>query len=318
MIYDSGRHKYEFIENWAKLPEGMSLRTTAASIAIDSQDRIFIFLRHPTHPVLVFDREGNLQTSWGEGMFGTAHDIFAGPDGCIYCADMGSHTVNKCTPEGKLLLTLGTKDKPSDTGFAGVAGWKPYHSHFEKLIIASACFSKKRVGPPFNRPTGVFVTPSGEIYVSDGYGNARIHKFSPEGKLLLSWGEVGDAPGQFNCPHSIWVDKQERVWVAERVNCRVDIFDTQGKYIGNIGELAQPCHTYIDDEETVFIPEALGLSMAICTTDGKLLARWHNHELEHIMPFTYPHRVAIDSKGDLYLVNVPLNGGGTFKFARIS
>lgn len=317
MIFDSGRHKYELVDNWAKCPEGISFKTSA-SISIDSQDRLFIFLRSATHPVVVFDREGNMLSSWGEGMFGRAHGIHVGPDGFIYCADMGSHTVSKWTPEGKLLLTLGNKNQPSDTGYAGIVGIKPHHSYYEKLLIASVCFAKKRVGPPFNNPTGVFVTPSGDIYVSDGYGNAQIHKFSPDGKLLLSWGELGDSPGQFICPHSVWVDKQERVWVADRANCRVEIFDAQGKYIGHIGELSQPCHAYIDNEETVFIPEALGLSMAIYTIDGKLLARWHNHELKNIMPFTYPHVTAIDSVGDLYMVNAPGAGGGIVKFAKIS
>jgi len=317
MIFDSGRHKYEYVKNWAKLPEGISF-STSASLSIDSQDRLFIFLRSATHPIVVFDREGNLLNSWGEGMFGRAHGIHVGPDGFIYCADMGHHTVYKFTPEGKLLLTLGNKGKPSDTGYAGIVGIKPQHSYYEKLIIASHCFAQKRVAPPFNHPTGVFVTPSGDIYVSDGYGNAQIHKFSPDGKLLYSWGELGDELGQFICPHSVWVDKQERVWVADRVNCRVEIFDSQGKYITHIGELSQPCHAYIDKEETVFIPEALGLSMAIYTIDGKLLARWHNHELENIIPFTYPHVTAVDSVGDLYLVNAPGAGGGIYKFVKIS
>jgi DNA-binding beta-propeller fold protein YncE len=321
MIFDSGRHKYELLDDWPKLPEGISLRE-AVAMSIDSQDRVFIYSRQEINsdnpPMMVFDREGNMLSSWGEGWFGRAHGVYVGPDDFVYCADMGNHTVSKWTPEGELLLTLGNKDQPSDTGYEGIVGWEPQHSYFEKLIIASHCFAQKHIGPPFNRPTGVYVTASGDIFVSDGYGNAQIHRFSPDGKLLSSWGELGDNIGQFICPHGIWVDKQEQVWVADRANCRVEIFDAQGKYIRHIGELGQPAHVYIDDEGTVFVPECLTLSVAMFTTEGKLLARWHNHELENIIPFTYPHVTAVDSAGDLYFTNAPPNGGGFYKFAKIS
>lgn len=317
MIFDSGRHTYELVENWAKLPEGMSF-STSVSLAVDSQDRLFLYSRHATRPMMVLDRDGNHLASWGADWFGRAHNVHVGPDGLIYCADMGNHTVSKWTPEGKLLMTLGNKGKPSDTGYGGIVGIKPRHSYYEKLIVASYCFAQKHAGPPFNCPTGVFVTPSGEIYVSDGYGNTRIHRFSPDGKLICSWGELGDGLDQFICPHSVWVDKQGRVWVADRSNCRIEIFDPEGRLITYIGELSQPCHAYIDNEETVWIPEAMGLSMAIYTIDGKLLARWHNHELKNIMPFTYPHIAASNSAGDVYMVNAPGAGGGISKFAKIS
>jgi len=317
MIFDSGRHKYELLDKWAKLPEGITFRNSV-SLAIDSQDRVFIYSRENNFPMTVFDREGNHLSTWGQGWFGRAHNVHVGPDGMIYCADMGNHTVSKWTPEGKLMMTLGTKDKPSDTGYAGIQGIKPRHSYYEKLIVASYCFAQKHVAGPFNRPTGVYVAANGEIFVSDGYGNAQIHRFSPEGKLISSWGELGEGLDQFICPHSIWLDKQERLFVADRSNCRIGIFDKEGILISYIGELSQPCHAYVDPEETVFIPEAMGLSMAICDIKGKLLARWHNDELHNIMPFTYPHIAASDSRGDLYLVNAPGAGGGLFKFAKIS
>jgi DNA-binding beta-propeller fold protein YncE len=315
MIYDSGRHKYEVVDKWAKCPEGWSLSGTSG-LSIGPQDRVYVFSRSP-HPIMVFDREGNLLTSWGEGLFKRPHGIHVGSDGSVYCTDMGNHTVSKFTPEGKLLFTLGNKDQPSDTGYPGVVGIQPHHGFYERLARASVCIAaKKRVGPPFNCPTGVFVSSSGDIYVSDGYGNARIHKFSPDGTLLFSWGELGDGPGQFMCPHSVWVDKQERVWVADRANYRIEIFDRQGKFLSQWSELAQPCDVCIDNEETVYISEALCQRLSIFTIEGKLLVRWYNHEEKNIIPFTYPHVTAVDSEGNLYLLNAPGGGGGIVKFAR--
>jgi DNA-binding beta-propeller fold protein YncE len=168
---------------------------------------------------MVFDREGNLLTSWGEGLFKRAHGSRIGRDGSVYCTDDSNHTVFKFTPEGKLLLMLGNKDHPSDTGYVQQGGL------YESLATI------KRGGPPFNRPTGVALSSSGEIYVSDGYGNSRVHKFTPAGTLLFSWGEPGIAPGQFRLPHSVWVDKQERVWVCDRENNRIQIFDARGEFL---------------------------------------------------------------------------------------
>src|SRR6266852_6082334 len=109
------------------------------------------------------DRDGNFLASWGEGLFQRAHGIHMGPDESIYCTDDGDHTVRKCSLDGKVLLTIGVPDKPA-----------PYMS-----------------GEPFHRCTHTALSPHNEIYVSDGYGNACVHKYAPNGKLLMSWGEPG-------------------------------------------------------------------------------------------------------------------------------
>ena len=146
-ILGSGEHRYRVVENWAKLPDGWSL-TDVASVAVDSKDRIYVFNRGD-HPMVVLDREGNFITSWGEGLFNRAHGLHIDADDNLYCTDDGDHTVRKCTTDGKVLLTIGIPNKPA-----------PFMS-----------------GEPFHRCTHTALSPKGEIYVSDGYGNACVHKY---------------------------------------------------------------------------------------------------------------------------------------------
>ena len=150
-------YTYEVAEGWGVLPDGWSFRE-AAAVGTDSNDNVYVFNRGE-HPMIVFDREGNFLRSWGEGLFPRAHGVTMGPDDTIYCTDDGDHTVRKCKLDGTVLFTLGLSGK---------------HAPFMS-------------GDPFNRCTHVAIDPAnGDLYVSDGYGNARVHKYSPDGKLLFS------------------------------------------------------------------------------------------------------------------------------------
>jgi hypothetical protein len=275
MFYGARKYRYELVDGWAKYPEGWSL-LDLPMIAIDSQDRVYAISRG-AHPVMVFDRDGNLLTSWGEGVFKRPHGIYVSPGGSVWCAD-DYHLVRKFTPEGKLLLTLGNKDQPGDTGYLQQANF----------LVSTTTI---KGGPPFCRPTGTAESSSGEIYVSDGYGNCRVHKFTPDGTLLLSWGEPGKGPGQFRIPHQIRIDKQDRVWIADRENSRIQIFDAQGKFLTQWVDLQRPNDMWIDDEETVYICGQGGVH--IFTIDGKLLARCDSPK--------GAHGIAVDSRGDLYI-----------------
>ena len=155
-------YTYEVAEPWAQLPDGWAFREVAA-VGVDAQDYVYAFNRG-AHPMIVFDRQGQFLRSWGEGVFTRAHGITMGPDATAFCTDDGDHTVRKCTLEGKVLFTLGVPGKPAPLG-AGIP-----------FIVA-------RMSPLDPR--------TGEFYVSDGYGNARVHKYTPDGRLLFSWG-VGD------------------------------------------------------------------------------------------------------------------------------
>ena len=211
VVLGSGEHRYRVVENWAKLPDGWNL-TDVAAVAVDSKDRVYVFNRGE-HPMVVLNRDGSFIRSLGEGLFRRAHGLHIDADDNLYCTDDGDHTVRKCTTDGKVLLTIGIPDKPA-----------PYMS-----------------GEPFNRCTHTALSPKGEIYVSDGYGNACVHKYTPDGKLMKTWGEPGSDPGQFNIVHNIAADADGWVYVADRENHRVQVFDGNGKYETQWNNLHRPC-----------------------------------------------------------------------------
>ena len=296
MTYGAGKYTYELVDGWAKLPEGWSF-LDVGGVAVDSQDRVYV-LNRSDHPVMVFDREGNLLDSWGEGFFKRAHGSCITPDGFLYCTDDDNHTVSKFTLDGKLLTVLGNKDRPSDTGYV------------RTFDLWASLSTIKRGAPPFNRPTGVALAPAGEIYVSDGYGNARVHKFASDGTLLFSWGEPGGSPGQFRLPHVIWMDKHERVWIADRENHRIQIFSARGGFLEQWTDLIRPTGIFIDDEEIVYVSE-LCQRVSIFTIDGKLLARWGSEAVDKESAlFLAPHTIAVDSRGDIYVGEVSKTHGG--------
>jgi len=280
----SGKFTYRLVEGWGKLPEGW-IFTQVAGIVVDQDDKIYVFNRGE-HPMIIFDRDGKFLYSWGEGMFTSAHGMCLGPDGNLYLADHQNHTVKKFTREGKLLMTIGTE---------GVLGDE---------------------GKPFRSPTGVAVSQSGEIYVSDGYNNQRIHKFSPDGKLITSWGEKGEGEGQFAVPHGIFVHKNGTVYVADRENHRIQIFTPDGKFSNQWKtDFNMPCILFIDDNDTVYIPE-LRYRMSILNLNGELLARWGGIESHEPGQFLAPHTAYTDSHGDLYIGEV-LEGQRIQKFEKI-
>ena len=290
MIYGQGKFRYELVSNWAQLPKGESF-TDVGGVCVDPQDRVYVLSRSE-YPISVFDRGGTVVTRWGKGLFGRAHGSCIGPDGSLYCTDDRLHTVCKYTPEGKLLMTLGEKGKPSDTGY------REGQDLFERLA------SIKKGGPPFNRPTGVAIAPAKEIYVVDGYANARVHRFTADGKLIASWGEPGPGPSEFRLPHNVWIDRQGRVWVVDRENSRIQIFREDGKFLTQWTNLFRPTDVCIDQNEIVYVSE-LCRRVSIFSIDGQLLARFGNEDNPTDQPlFIAPHAIVVDPHGDIYVGEV--------------
>lgn len=283
IIVGSGKFTYRVTETWAKLPDGWKF-TQVAGIAIDSSDRVYVFNRSE-HPMMIFDNNGNFINSWGEGMFVTPHGICLSEDKYIFLADSGNHTVKKFTLDGKLLMTLGTENIPGEDG------------------------------KPFNKPTDVSVSPSGHIYVSDGYGNRCVHRFDSEGKLIISWGNSGDEPGHFALPHGIFAHRNGNIYVADRENHRIQIFSSEGEFIDQWkADFNMPCTVFIDEEDNVYIPE-LRYRMSIMNLKGELMVRWGGVESREPGKFIAPHTACVDSYGNLYVGEV-LEGQRIQKFLR--
>ena len=287
---------FRVLEGWGKLPEGWRY-VEAAGVGVDSKDNVYVFNRGE-HPLIVFDREGNFLRSSGEGFVGRAHGITIGPDGDVWLTDDGNHTIRKFTPEGKLLLTIGDPDKPATL----------------------------QSGKPFNRPTHVALSPTtGDLFISDGYGNSRVHKYDPKGRHLFSWGEPGTDPGCFNLPHNIATDAEGLVYVADRENHRIQIFDAEGRYLAQLNNLHRPCGLLIDRREggQIYVGELgtdlavnqnvpnLGGRVSILSLKGDLLGRIGDRfRGEKPGQFVAPHGVVTDSRGDLYVAEVSYTAKG--------
>jgi sugar lactone lactonase YvrE len=282
-VVGSGEHTYRVDENWARLPQGVDLM--AASVTVDSNDNVYCFSRVKEHPVVVFDRDGNFLRSWGAGLFAFPHTIRADKDDNLWLVDRDLGQMMRFDREGKLLRTIGTRGYRSDTGVAP----DDFRSDAYRDVTHG--------GGPFNLPTDIDIAPSGELFATDGYGNARVHKFDAAGRHVQSWGEPGTAPGQFNLPHGVWIDRRGRVLVADRENDRIQVFGQDGKLLDVWRtKLIGPAVMYVDERDVVYVVEHNAGLVSVLTLDGERLAQWGDPS------FRSCHGIWGDSRGDLYVV----------------
>jgi DNA-binding beta-propeller fold protein YncE len=270
-----GDYQYQLVEGWPKIPR----QSVASDVAIDSQGRAYVALREWPYPeagkgaILIFNKDGSLVDSWGEDLYTTPHGIWISPEDEIFMADSDDHTVRKYAPSGELLMTIGVKDKPGAPG------------------------------APFNRPTRAVLSDSGEIFVGDGYGQNRVHRFTAKGELITSWGSDGSGPGQFDLPHDVTVDHSDNVYVMDRSNNRCQVFDANGKYLTEWANVPGPNDAIIDDDNIMHIATA-AQGIELRSLDGKLIGRW-NQRGEGYGEFKgYPHGIWMDSEGSVYVAEV--------------
>jgi DNA-binding beta-propeller fold protein YncE len=286
-VYGYGKHLYKYVHEWAKLPQNFSF-VECPGVAVDSSDNVYVFTRGE-HPIIVFDQEGNFLRTFGEGFFSNrTHGLFIAYDDSVLCVDDGLHTIQKFNLEGEKLMEIGERNHPAP----------------------------KWSGQAFNRPTSAAIMPSnGDIYISDGYGNSRIHVYSGTGEFKFSWGSPGIDPGQFIRPHNIAIDGNDRVYVVDRECHRVQIFDAQGKFITMWNNIHRPDamvlwqdHIYIGELNGIAGLEdapGIGHRIGIYDLNGRRVCRFGSPE-EGDGPgqFKAPHAIAVDSRGDIYVAEV--------------
>jgi sugar lactone lactonase YvrE len=275
-IIGSGSWRYRFRRDWAKLPRWWNFGEanqpgpprTSVKGAVAANGDVYVLCRG-AHPVLVFDQEGRFVTSWGEGQFSSfVHGLTIDPAGRIWITDSGLHTVTQHEPDGTLLQTLGMRGAAQPTLY----------------------------GKPFNMPTGVAIASTGELFISDGYGNRRVHRFSADGTLLNSWGEPGSAPGQFALVHFITADADDNLFICDRENHRIQVFATTGEVLAEWTGFTMPSDVAFG-RDAIYVAGADGLS--IWTKDRRKLIQFGRDE-----PFQGAfnvHGIWLDAEENIYL-----------------
>ena len=259
LIFGTGDYRYEVVPSFGELPPGMEWGITYR-VAVDSKNRVYVTQRG-SPPVLVFDSDGIFVAGWGEEFLADPHGIYITPYDEVFITDRDAHEVLKFTVNGEYVFGMGSR---------GIASFQA----------------------PFNHPADVAVSAKGEIYVADGYGNSCVHRFSAEGRLINSWGSPGDQPGEFSTPHGIWIDEENKVYVADRENSRVQVFDAEGNCLKEWRDLYHPMGIWADGDGAFIVTDQVP-RFTILDSQGTVLSRGKAPDAGL--------GVSGDSKGNLYL-----------------
>jgi hypothetical protein len=295
--------EYRVDPDWPQRPAELGPRAAVPGITVDAQDRVWCVERGKV-PVQVYSPKGALVKSWGQGQFKAAHSLRFDPQGNVWITDFLAHVVKKLTPDGRLLLTLGTPNKPGcdETHFAG--------------------------------PTDMVITPAGDVFVTDGYGNRRVVHFNAQGKFVKAWGKYGGGPGEFCLPHQIVRDSRGVLYVADRNSGRIELFNEDGKLLEQWSHVIMPWGLCITARDELWVcgsspqawyqngqyPPPKDQIFMRFSTDGRLRQLWtvpvgrDGHEQPG--DCNWLHAVAVDSQGNLYAGDI--NGKRIQKFVRVT
>lgn len=282
---------------WPKeKPKGGEWTAAMSGVAVAPDGNIWTINRGAI-PIQVYTPAGALVKSWGQGMFKNAHTVRFDRQGGLWVIDTLSQTVRKMTQDGKTLLTIGTLDK---------AGEDATH---------------------LNQPNDVAFAPNGDIFISDGYGNDRVAVFDKNGVFVRAWGKLGTRPGEFSQPHSIAVDSRARVYVADRNNARVQVFDAQGKQLAEWKNIITPWYIAITPTDEIYVAgsspmlwsdkPATAAGLATPPKDQLIMKFDPEGRIKHLWTFpkgvdgqekpgdvNWVHGIAIAADGTLYTAEV--------------
>ena len=297
----SKHRQYKLLKDWPQLPGDLILGNPTG-IGINSDQNLVVFHRAerkwpadniiprvyiPSQTILVIDRKtGKIISGWGEGIFVMPHGLFIDMQNNIWVTDVGLHQVFKFDSHGKLLMKLGE------------------------------AFVKGKDSSHFSYPTDIVVISDGSFYVSDGYGNSRVIKFSPFGEYLFEWGRRGDQNSEFNLPHAITLDSHENIYIADRENSRIQVFDRAGNFIkkysgkdfgkmssvafrNNSEEFAAVDFVVSGDKEDKYHSGIL-----LFDSGGSLIYRLTDDNLEKIGANSWYHNILIDNDDNLYVTDI--------------
>jgi DNA-binding beta-propeller fold protein YncE len=266
---------YHVVMDWAQLPKGWNFGE-CSGVSIDKDDNVWVFNRG-VHPVMQFDKSGRLLQAWTEVPVTAAHGLRVDRDGNIWTVDVAAHRVMKFTPAGRLLMMIGQ--------VAGAAG-------------------TNETKDGFNRPTNLAFAPNGDFFVSDGYVNSRVVRYNRDGEYITHWGRKGTGDGEFDLVHDVALDSQGRVYVADRLNQRIQIFDQNGKFLGKWTDVGAPWGLdYVARENAIYMCDGVNNRIVKLNLDGRILGVLSSYGK---VPgkLDYPHSIAVDSTGAIYVAEI--------------
>lgn len=279
--------EYRVDPDWPQRPAEFGPRAAVPGVAVDGQDRIWCLERCQV-PVQIYTADGALVSSWGQDQFKGVHSLRFDRQGNVWITDYVAHVVKKFTPDGQLLLTLGTPGKAGDDA-----------THF-------------------HAPTDIAIAPDGSLFVSDGYGNRRVVHLDAQGKFIKAWGTYGSGPGQFSLPHQIVMDSRGVLYVADRNSGRIQLFDQQGRFLEDWSHLIMPWGLWMTAADELWVcgsspqawyrdgsyPPPKDQFFLRLSTDGRVQQLWTvpvgRDGQEQPGECNWLHAVAVDSLGNLY------------------
>ena len=268
---------HRLVKDWAQLPKGINFGE-CSGVDVDKSGNVWVFNRG-AHPLIEFDKNGKMLQAWNEDTIRvkSSHGIRVDAAGNLWAVDVKGHVILKLTPSGRVLMVLGNRQ--------GTAG------------------NNDSKGA-FNEPTGVAFTPNGDFYISDGYVNSRVIKFNRDGEYLTHWGTKGAGDGEFTLVHDVCLDSRGRVYVADRSNSRIQIFDGDGKFLGKWTDVGQPWGIYyVGREDAIYMCDGLNNRVVKLNLEGQILGTLGSYGKVG-GKFDFAHNISVDGDGSIYVVEI--------------